>query len=244
MSDDVDGDTENQVGTGRGVENRSLPDTIQWAAAIVTGAVTYVVGYLFVLAFYWLGPGKLGESLSLAEQLGKTGVVFNAAQRVDVAASHPLLVVANGEQTTLGSQFDLFWLTERISGELVVPEVVYLAFPIVLLLAVGFGRAWALSKRDRPTTTVVSSLGISVGYGAVAYLGALVFSYPIGERTIVDGTAIYATQAYQISGGEITEAIVTFSSETTGTLLSGVAYPLVLAPVGAVAAVIVRSLLE
>lgn len=222
----------------------SFPDGLRWAEAIVTGAVTYLVGYLLTIAFYLLGPANLGEALDLTGQLGKAGVVFNMAHNVDVVSSYPLLVIAGGEKTSIGSQFDLFRLTEMIGGEPAVPEAVYLAFPVALLLAVGFGRAWALSEHVDRMPTLVSSLGLAVGYGAVAYLGTLVFSYPIGERTIVDGTAVYATQAFEIAGGNITDAVVTFSSAPTGALLWGIAYPLVVGTLGAAIALAVRSWLR
>ena len=246
MSEDPaeDGDSGATPALSERFDVDALPDGFRWAEAIVTGAVTYLVGYLITVAFYWLGPAKLGDALDLMGQLGKVGVVFNTAHNVDVVSSYPLLVIADGGKTSVGSQFDLFRLTEVIGGEPAVPEVVYLAFPVALLLAVGFGRAWALSEHGDRLTTLVSSLGLAVGYGAVAYLGTLVFSYPIGERTIVDGTAIYATQAFEIAGGNITDAVVTFSSDTTGALLSGIAYPLVVGTLGAAIAVAVRSWLR
>jgi hypothetical protein len=219
-------------------------DEQRWAEAIVTGGVTYVVGYLITASFFFLGPADPGKNLTLTEQLSKVGVVFNAGHYIKVDSSHPLLVIQQGgEQTALGESFNFFRLSDLVGAEQAIPKVVYLLLPVVLLLTVGFSRAYRISRDADRSETVVSTLGMAVGYGGVTYLGTLLFSYPLGNLNTIDGTAIYANTAYTVQGGSLGEAVVRFGSDSGGALLSGIGYPLALATFGAIAALTVREAL-
>lgn len=242
-SDDGDGADEETAGQSSGLQAvLERQDGQRWAGAIVTGGVTYVLGYLITASFFFLGPADPGEKLTLTEQLSKVGVVFNAGHYVDVVSNYPLLVIQkSGEQTTLGDHFSFFRLADLVGAEQAIPKYVYLLVPVVLLFAVGFGRAYRISRDVGRSETVVSTLGMAVGYGGVAYVGTLLFSYPLGRLQAVDGTAIYARRAYTIQGSSTTEVLVTFASDSGGALLSGLAYPLALATLGAIAALTVRE---
>ena len=219
-------------------------DEQRWAEAIVTGGVAYVVGYLITASFFFLGPADPGQNLTLTEQLGKISVVFNAGHYVNVASNYPLLVIEqNGQQTLLGDSFSFFRLAELAGGEQAIPQLVYLAVPVVLLVTVGFSRAYRVSRNASRSETVLTTLGMAVGYGGVAYVGTLLFSYPLGRVQAVDGTAIFARTAYTIQGNSSTEVLVTFGSDAGGTLLSGLLYPLAFATFGAIAALTVRDAL-
>ena len=244
-SDEDGGDKETDTEESGGVRAMlARQDEQRWAEAIVTGGVTYVVGYLITASFFFLGPADPGKNLTLTEQLGKVGVVFNAGHYIDVASNYPLLVIdQSGQQTTLGDSFSFFRLADLIGAEQAIPKVVYLLVPVVMLLMVGFGRAYRISASASRSETVLSTFGMAIGYGGVAYIGTLLLSYPLGKLQAVDGTAIYAQTAYTIQGTSSTEVLVTFGSDATGALLSGFAYPLAFATFGAVAALTVRDAL-
>ena len=215
-------------------------DTIRWAEGVVTGAVTYVVGYLVTAALFFIGPGSLQDNLSISEQLARIGVFFNGAHFINVNASDPVIVITTEGTTDLGSQFGLFRYADLLNTGFGISENVLLAVPVLVLLSVGAGRAWRLSRTATPTVTVSTSLAMTLGYGAVAYLGTMLFSYPLGEATTVDGTAVVATTGYQITGGEIGTTVLTFSSDAGDAILTGLGYPLACATAGAAVAVLVR----
>lgn len=216
-------------------------DTERYAEAVVTGGVSYVVGYLVTGVLFFLGPAALKPNVTTVEELGRIGVVFNAAHYVDVDASHPVIVIANDEQTNLGSQFSLFEYADLLGAGFGVPQAVFVAIPVVLLFTIGASRAWRVRRSEPRWKTVYSTLGMAVGYGAVAYLGTLLFSYPVGEVDTVDGTAVVARQAYTIRGGEIGTAVLQFAPKSTGAILTGIAFPLLFATMGALAGVSLRE---
>lgn len=245
-STDGDGDGETAADEAGGV--RALlerQDQERWAEAIVTGGVTYLVGYLVTASFFFLGPADPGKNLTLTEQLSKVGVVFNAGHFVDATSNYPLLIITqSGKQVTLGNSFSFFRLSELVASEQAIPRVVYLLVPVVLLFAVGFGRAYHLSRDASRSETVASTLGMAVGYGGIAYLGTLLYTYPIAEVIAVDGTAIIARTGYTIQGSDPTDVVVTLGSSGGGALVSGFVYPLALATFGAIAALTLRDALS
>jgi hypothetical protein len=102
-SDEDGGDKETDTDKSSGLRAMlARQDEQRWAEAIGTGGVTYVVGYLVTASFFFLGPADPGENLTLTEQLGKVGVVFNAG--LDVASNYPLLV--NTESASGGENGD------------------------------------------------------------------------------------------------------------------------------------------
>lgn len=216
-------------------------DIERWAEAVVTGATTYVMGYLITAAFFFVGPADPGKDLTFTQQLGKVGVVFNAAHFVDVAASHPVIVVAQGQTTDLGSKFSFFRLADLLGAEQAIPKHVYLAVTIVLLLMVGASRAWRLSRSEDRSTVVSSTVGMAAGYGALAYLGTVLFSYPMAEVDTVDGAAIVATQAYQVQGNTLGRAVLTFAPDGGGAILTGLLYPVAFATMGAIVGIAIRE---
>lgn len=219
-------------------------DEDRWAEAIVTGGVTYVVGYLVTASFFFLGPADPGKNLTLTEQLSKVGVVFNAGHFVDATSNYPILVITqSGEQISLGDSFSFFRLAELVATEQAIPKLVYLLVPAILLLTVGFSRAYRISRSASRSETVTSTIGMAVGYGGIAYLGTLLYSYPIAEVNAVDGTAIIARTGYTIQGSNPMEVVVTLGSSGGGALLSGLLYPLAFGTFGAVAALTVRDAL-
>jgi hypothetical protein len=239
-------------------------DAVRWSEAIVTGALAYLVGYLVVAAFYYLGPATLGSQLTIRQELGKVGVTFTAAHGVDAAANKGLIVISRGDVTVLGERFDLFQLSEALGAAQPIGDSVYMAVPILVLLAVGFGRAWGRSRSADGWAPVVTTLGLPLGYGALAYLGSLVYSYPIGEYPEVTGIALVArtrafrgivqqgnettifvanrTQPLRIQGQYLEEpARVALSADPGGAILMGLLYPALFAMFGALLAVSLRQ---
>lgn len=238
-------------------------DTERWAEAIVTGAVAYVVGYLIMAVLFFLGPISAGSGLTLREKLGAVGVTFNAAHNIQVAASNPVLVLVESEATLLGETFTLFELSDLLGAEQALPRTLYLAIPVVLLVTVGFSRAWRLSPTEDIWDPVKTTLGMPVGYGAVAYLGSFLFSYPLGgeKHPVIADIGILSDSAgytfveqgnttrilgqsgtvAEIQGTVQNESAIMISSDGTSALLLGLAYPLVFATLGALAAVSLRQ---
>ncbi len=265
--DTVDGDgddTDEQTsGDDAGLLARlEAMDTERWAEAIVTGAVAYGVGYLVMAGLFFLGPVST-SGLTLREKLGAIGVTFNAAHHIQVMASKPVLVLAESEATLLGETFSLFELSDVLGAEQALPRALYLAIPVVLLVTIGFSRAWRLSPMEDVWGPVKTSLGIPVGYAAVAYLGSLLFSYPLGtgKYPVIANISILSDSAgytfveqgnttrilgqsgavAEIQGNLQNESAVMISSDGAGALLLGLAYPLVFATLGALAAVSLRQ---
>ena len=235
-------------------------DTERWAEAIVTGAVTYVVGYLVMVAVIFLGPANPGASASLREKLGFVGIVFNAAHNIDVQSSHEILLFTGDGRMFLGQTFDLFRFV-RIVGEQSVPTTVYFAVPVTLLIAVGFSRAWRLSPADDIWDPVKTTTGLSIGYGALAYLGTYIYRYPFGtadggqsfavlytvpSQTLVrNNTTTVTVQGagrYTFNGViESNIADIVLTSSPTSALLFGILFPLVIATFGALLAVSIQQ---
>lgn len=123
-----------------------------WGAAVAYGAGAFVIGYLFVLAVFVLGPattsGTTGDRLTLI------GFVFYNA--------HHVAVVGGGESVNLLAQ----------ATDPNVPVALYYAIPVVLLVAVGavFGRRHRQSIPE-PSAILNAGAAMAVGYAVVAVLG-------------------------------------------------------------------------
>jgi len=235
-------------------------DTERWAEAIVTGAVTYVVGYLVMAAVIFLGPANPGANASLREKFEFVGIVFNAAHNIDVQSSHEVLLFTGDGRVFLGQTFDLFRFV-RIVGEQSIPTAVYFAVPVTLLIAVGFSRAWRLSPADDIWSPVKTTTGLSIGYGGLAYLGTYLYRYPFGtadggqnlavlytapSQTLVRNETttiiVQGTGRYTYDGViESNVADIVLTSNPSSALLFGILFPLVIATFGALLAVSIQQ---
>lgn len=239
-------------------------ETERWAEAIVTGAVTYVVGYVLTALLFFVGPASTSDGLSRAEELGFIGMTFNAANRMSIQASHEIVLIKDGGQTVvLGKQFGFFRFFEELGIETSIPETVYFAIPVVLLLTVGFSRAWRLSEREGSWGPILTTFGLPIGYASFAYIGTFLFSAPIGRNLVGDEElAVYdlTKNTFKVSNNTTTQFVnqnwtnpvtidgalregttVVLSTDPTSSILMGLAYPLLFATIGAVLAAVARE---
>ncbi|GKZ15912.1 MULTISPECIES: hypothetical protein [Haladaptatus] len=123
------------------------------------GLLSYLVGYLLVAALFVVGPANVEGPLDV--KLKWFGFAFYNAHFIPIA---------------IGSQ-SYNYISQ--ASDPAVPPIVYYAIPVVSLLATSA----VFSARNRlgetVETVVYSGASITVGYAAMAIVGAFTFTLPI-----------------------------------------------------------------
>jgi hypothetical protein len=136
----------------------------------LAGVVAYLAGYLLTVLFVFVDGIDFGGDASWVKI---AGWVFYAAHTVKLR-----LTGAAGDSATTGTVSVFEWGSELTNLTDAVPEILYLAVPVIVLV----GTAWNLVGRlpnGRASAGTAVALGASVvaGYLPLALLGQAFFSH-------------------------------------------------------------------
>lgn len=176
---------------------------------VLFGAMAYVGGYLLTLLFVTFdGVSFTGE----AGRLTIAGWVFYAAHTVGIEVTG---LAGRRSNTVVIHLFEGFGELSGLTST--VPELMYMAVPIVALVGAGYIVRWRIDEPGLETSTV-ALLGTSTvaGYLPLAVLGRILFAH---------------SEARTALGEEVT---LTVSPAVSTTLfVAGVLYPIVCSGIGA-----------
>ena len=146
-----------------------------WLPGFVTGAVTWIVGYVLFVSLVYLGPASLGDTTP-AERLKAIANLFYNAQFVE------RIVIAPADLSIMGGRRTNFLLEANVQH---IPLPVYLAVPIVaiLVVAIVFGVVSMADTADYGEAGL-AGVAIALGYVAIALLGTVLFSVTLVEGSV------------------------------------------------------------
>jgi hypothetical protein len=142
-------------------------DAFPWASGVVTGAVSFLVGYLLIAAYVVVGPATLPGTVS--EQLRRAAFLFYNAQNI-------LVVAETGP--------DVNALPINLLPQATLP-ILYQAVPVVvLLLASAVVTTRVFDGTTDGVAAIATGMALSLGYLAAALVGTYVF-------TLAQGGVVY-----------------------------------------------------
>jgi len=133
-------------------------DAFPWGTGVLVGAASFLVSYLLLVGWVFLGPASLPGST--VEQLKRVGFLLYNAQGVLVVADTPPDVVA---------------LPVDLLSRATLP-IVYRAVPAVVLFvaSAAFAR-WRWVDGSDGVAVLATGAAVALGYLAVALVGTYVF---------------------------------------------------------------------
>ncbi|WP_181684912.1 hypothetical protein [Halorhabdus salina] len=165
-------------------EERLAPlRSFSWGRGILTGALSFVVGYLLMAALFFVGPPSI-DAQSLSGRFDQIAYIFYNSQFVDGLISAPADVTIPG-----GRRFN--FVLE--ATEPAVPIVVYLSIPVVSVLVIGgLFQAVVRSDVDEYVDAGLTGAAMALGYVAVALVGTFLIA-----RSTGNGIATFAPDRIQ-----------------------------------------------
>jgi hypothetical protein len=145
--------------------------SFSWGTGIVTGALSFLVGYVLVAMLFFVGPASITAS-SLTVRLQRIGVIFYNAHFVDRIVAAPKGTLVPGVEPRLNLLL--------VVSDSVIPIVVYFAIPVAVLLAVSVAFSKFVLSGTELADAALTGLSMALGYLAVALLLTFLVTRPIG----------------------------------------------------------------